>query len=88
MCSPESIKNIYDKVKPTKDNDGSFTPGVVERILRHAKPDMEDTIKVFREKVITGQVDYDAINRVSSVKSNADVSLPLEVAREMINEVA
>ena len=88
LCSAQSIKNIYDKVKPTKDNDGTFTPEVVERILRSAKPDMEDTIKVFREKVITGQIDYEAIIKVSSVKSNADVSLPLEVAKEMVNEVA
>jgi hypothetical protein len=88
LCSAQSIKNIYDKVKPTKENDGQFTPEVVERILRSAKPDMEDTIKVFREKVITGQVDYESIIKVSAVKSNADVSLPLEVAREMVNEVA
>ena len=82
------IKNIYNKVKPTKDNDGTFTSEVVERILRSAKPDMEDTIKVFREKVIRGQVDYEAIIKVSAVKSNADVSLPLEVALEMVNDVA
>ena len=88
LCSAQSIKNIYDKVKPTKENDGQFTPEVVERILRGAKPDMEDTIKVFREKVITGQIDYEAIIKVSAVKSNADVSLPLELAREMVNEVA
>lgn len=88
LCSVESIKNIYDKVKPTKENDGQFTTEVVERILRSAKPDMADTIKVFREKVITGQIDYEAIIKVSAVKSNADVSLPLEVAKEMVNEVA
>ena len=88
LCSAQSIKNIYDKVKPTKDNDGAFTPEVVERILRSAKPNMEDIIKLFREKVITGQIDYEAIIKVSAVKSNADVSLPLEVAREMVNGVA
>jgi hypothetical protein len=88
LCSAQSIKNIYDKVKPTQENDGQFTTEVVERILRSAKPDMEDTIKVFREKVITGQIDYEAIIKVSAVKSNADVSLPLDLAREMVNEVA
>lgn len=88
LCTAESIKSIYDKVKPKTNNNGQFTPDVVERILRFAKPDMEDTIKVFREKVITGQIDYEAIIKVSAVKSNADVPLPLEVAREMVNEVA
>jgi len=87
LCSVESIKNIYDKVKTSKDNDGQFTTEVVERILRNAKPDMEDTIKVFREKVITGQIDYEAIIKVSAVKSNADVSLPFEVAKEMVNAI-
>jgi hypothetical protein len=92
LCSEQNLKDVYERVKPhqskrslSKHGPSKFTTATIEKIFRQADPRLGEKIICFRNKINNGLVNEEDVRRVSMVKKNANIPLPLDVAREMVS---